>query len=250
MSLYKELCESLVSEEQGEELVLGIVRRKEPDIGKVEAQLTANSRARHSSTWPEGTGITWRYIPEIGLISFWELPTKQEMQAVKDWLIANNYAPKKIQCLGQAKKSIKIDRDSPDWQRRSTQGIDEAAKRGYCGVLLNTESQNKLKTVFRNYIPTGWTVRCHHMTIDPFKECTDQNMLGQTVELIVTSVGISELASAVKVVGYRGQTNNSFPHVTLAFNEKAGGAPKHSNNIQEWTPIQEHIVLTGVITNI
>lgn len=249
MSLYKELCDPMVTENDNEHLVLGVVRRKEPDIGKVEGRITNNMHDRHGQLWQD-SGITWRYMPEIQMLTFWDVPTKTEIQAVKDWLIANNYTPMKLQLLGKMKKSIKIDKDIPDWHRRAIQGIDETAQHGYCGVLLNAESQNKLKSIFRNYIPSGWTVRCHHMTIDPFKECTDENMLGQTVELMVTSVGISELASAVKVIGYRGKTNNPFPHVTLAFNEKNGGAPKNSHDIQQWTPIQDHIILTGVITNL
>ena len=113
---------------------------------------------------------------------------------------------------------------------------------------MDIESQNKLKQLFGSFIPANWTIHCHHMTINPFNECTEN--IGNPVNLMVTHFGKDEKACAVKVVGYNGKTNNAFPHVTIAVNESAGGQAKDSNKIKDWIPIKQHIVLSGEIKNL
>jgi hypothetical protein len=121
----------------------------------------------------------------------------------------------------------------------------------WSAVVLDAESQTKLKSLFKTYIPVGWTVKCHHMTIDPFNEYTGKlYQLGDIVNLSITYVGVSNLASAVKVVGFKEKTNNSFPHVTLAVNEQIGGKAKDSNSIINWTPILQHVTLSGTVENV
>lgn len=128
--------------------------------------------------------------------------------------------------------------------------ISENTQTEWCAIVLDTESQNKLRKLFSNYIDPEWSIKCHHMTIDPFKPISDSSLLGMTVNLAVTYVGKSDVASAVKVVGYGNKTNNEFPHVTLAVNEKIGGKAKDSNKIVNWTPVLDHISLVGTIQNI
>jgi hypothetical protein len=90
----------------------------------------------------------------------------------------------------------------------------------YAAVVLDTESKEKLLHKFSEIIPSGWTIKCHHMTIDPHNEIKidDEN----SITLMVTAIGTSKKAIAVKVVGYKGETKNEFPHITLAINEKEG----------------------------
>ena len=120
-------------------------------------------------------------------------------------------------------------------------------KKRYSGIELDDKSHTLLK---QKYPPQeGWEFIAHHMTIDPFKTLPEEET-GKEVKLKVTHVGKSDKASAVKVSGYDGKTNNKFPHVTLSVNRSGGGKPKDSNEITEWEPVQDDIYLTGTIKNL
>lgn len=121
---------------------------------------------------------------------------------------------------------------------------------GWCAVILDDESVLKLKTIFKKFYPKNWTVKTHHMTIDPFNIISDDKLLNQSVTLMVTHIGISDRALAVKVVGYKGKTNNNFPHITLAVDEIHGGQSSDSNLITKWSPLYKNIILTGKTQNI
>lgn len=120
----------------------------------------------------------------------------------------------------------------------------------WCAVILDDRSKNILKKEFPNYYPDGWTEKTHHMTINPFKPLDNQLDSGKDINLMVSYVGFSNQATAVKVVGYKGQTYNNFPHITLAVNELDGGKSKDSNYIKNWKPVTKHIILSGTIKNI
>jgi hypothetical protein len=64
--------------------------------------------------------------------------------------------------------------------------------------------------------------------------------------LIVSELGISDKAIAVKVSGY--QSNNAIPHITLFVNPITG-KPVDSNYIVNWEPCDK-IILFGLATNI
>lgn len=121
-------------------------------------------------------------------------------------------------------------------------------KKRYCGVLLDGTSRKHLLERFSKYIPSGWIIKTHHMTIDPFNTCDDK-LTGKSVVLKVTEFGISQDACAVKVEGYRGKTNNAFPHVTLAIHHTHGKA-KHSNDIIKWKKLINTFFIKGTIENI
>lgn len=250
MSLYKNFCTDLIVENTNDgSFILGIVKRKEPDIGSVVARTTTDADDRHSPEWTDA-GITWRFVPELKLITFWERPSQNELLSIKEWLIEHNFDLRgiRVRIYGTgAIKTIKINPNEPDFVRRQRQGIDEN-KFNYCGVLLDDVSRLKLKNAFSDVIPDNYTIKCHHMTIDPFNKCKEN--IGSTVSLMVTHFGKNDLACAVRVVGYNGTTNNAFPHITLAVNEIAGGKPKDSNKIKDWIPVTQHIVLTGTIENL
>lgn len=247
MNLYREYFASL-KEAASEPFLLGYIGRKAFNNEKIEVKIVTDDDARHPMEWSE-SGLTWRFVPEVNMLTFWEKPSKQELALVKDWLSKNNYKVNRIFIYGQSYKMQRYDPGTPEMKRKplgTDESINESKK--YCGVLLDNESQNKLKQLFGSIVPENWTIKCHHMTIDPFKECTEN--LGKTVNLMVTHFGKDDKACAVKVVGYKGKTNNAFPHVTIAVNDSEGGQAKDSNQIKEWTPIKQHIVLSGEIKNL
>jgi len=126
----------------------------------------------------------------------------------------------------------------------------------WCAIILDDESHNKLTSFFRNNFSKldNWDIISHHMTVDPFNPLTSKDIdkIGKKYTLTVTEVGLSKLACAVKVEGYDGETNNKFPHVTLAINRDIGGKPKDSNDVSKWKPlhITDQIELNGVAENL
>ncbi len=91
-----------------------------------------------------------------------------------------------------------------------------------------------------------WKLICHHMTIkfpgtpDFIKPYIDSD---QKLEAI--SLGISDKAIAVRVVGFHSE--NKIPHITIAINVKGGGKAVDSNKITNWTKLEKPIKLTGVV---
>jgi hypothetical protein len=247
MNLYREFFSTL-KEAVSEPFVLGYIGRKSFNNEKIEAKVVTDDDEKHPPEWTE-SGLTWRFVPEINMLTFWEAPSKNELQLVKNWLSKKNYHVNCMHIYGQSFNLKKYDPDTPEMQRKPL-GTDESIKKSkkYCGILLDKQSQNKLKQLFSSLIPENWSIKCHHMTIDPFNECSDN--VGKSVNLMLTHFGKNDKACAVKVVGYKGITNNAFPHVTVAVNEADGGKAKDSNTITEWTPISKHITLTGTIENL
>lgn len=115
-------------------------------------------------------------------------------------------------------------------------------------VVLDDNSQQKLVTALRHYIPEGWEIIAHHMTINYGKGLGPDRKddLGKTVNLVASEIGVSDMAIAVKVHGY--PSDNKIPHVTLAINRAGGGKPVMSNDITKWTKLNSHINLRGIVT--
>jgi hypothetical protein len=241
MTQYAQYYKHLLEYSNTDDLqILGIVHRNSNKNGQVES-VDATDTDIVSPEWrkleSEGNAITWCYVPVIQQLSFFTLiPTQEELHAIQEYLKQRGYVAKRF--------FVRKDR-----QRKT--GLNEellTENKKYCAVLLDESSQNKLKKTFKGLIPDNWTIKCHHMTIDPFNECA--NGIGESVNLMLTHFGRNDKICAVKVVGYKGKTNNAFPHVTIAVNEAAGGKAKDSNKITEWTPISKHITLTGTIENL
>jgi len=115
----------------------------------------------------------------------------------------------------------------------------------YSAVVLDKASHNKLIDRFALEIPEGWKTFAHHMTIT-LGELKDKTDLGKEVVLNVTKVGLSDMAMAVQVEGYR--SKNAIPHVTIAINPD-GGKPKDSKDITKWQDVKPFYI-TGVVTEI
>ena len=119
----------------------------------------------------------------------------------------------------------------------------------YSAVVLSDESHTKLVSTLQSQIPEGWKVFAHHMTVVFGKGLPEdlKQDLGQSVSLGAAEIGMSDMAIAVKVLGY--PSNNDIPHITVAVNTEAGGKPFMSNKITNWKPLT-HINLIGVVTEI
>lgn len=117
----------------------------------------------------------------------------------------------------------------------------------YTAVMLDKNSMEILRNEFLKLAPRGWEWNGHHMTIKPGKYPDEirEKILGTPVTLKVTGFGISDMAMAVKVEGYR--TEKDIPHITLAINRKEGATPRLSNEITNWEPYTMKESLTGVV---
>lgn len=117
----------------------------------------------------------------------------------------------------------------------------------FASLVLDKDSISNLLKLTNQYIPEGWKVIAHHMTIN-FGKGLPNNLkddLGEAKEITAYEIGISEMAIAVKVKGYH--SDNTIPHVTIAVNPN-GGKPVMSNDIEVWKPLPKEIKLSGVVT--
>ena len=123
---------------------------------------------------------------------------------------------------------------------------DDKKTISYSAVVLDHESSESLLERFNSEIPDGWKKYAHHMTISLGKAVEDESLLGSVQTLIVTQLGKSDMAVAVRVEGF--PSKNKIPHVTLAVNPE-GGKPFMSNDIEEWKDIVP-FEITGRVRNI
>jgi len=124
--------------------------------------------------------------------------------------------------------------------------ISQSNKR-YSAVVIDEQSRDLLISTYKSEIPEGWEIIAHHMTINPFGLTDDTE---KPVQLKVDEFGKDDKAIAVKVSGYDRKTNNKYPHITIAINRINGAKPKDSNNISNWRPIDNGIILKGVVQNL
>ena len=124
---------------------------------------------------------------------------------------------------------------------------DKQKKVLYSAVVLDEKSHDELLAKFKDSIPEGWKTFAHHMTIVFGKGLDDRSEVGKRVTLTVTELGESDKAMAVKVKGYR--STNEIPHITLAVNTLEGGKPFMSNQITNWSPV-ENFTVTGTVTEV
>ena len=123
---------------------------------------------------------------------------------------------------------------------------DDKKTISYSAVVLDHDTSELLLNKFDDEIPDGWKKYAHHMTIALGKAVEDENLLGSIQTLIVTQIGKSDMAIAVRVEGF--PSKNKIPHITLAVNPD-GGKPFMSNKIEEWEDI-EQFEITGEVSNI
>ena len=123
---------------------------------------------------------------------------------------------------------------------------DDKKTISYSAVVLDHDTSELLLNKFDDEIPDGWKKYAHHMTIALGKAVEDEDLLGSIQTLIVTQIGKSDMAIAVRVEGF--PSKNKIPHITLAVNPD-GGKPFMSNKIEEWEDI-EPFEIKGEVRNI
>ena len=122
----------------------------------------------------------------------------------------------------------------------------------YFGVFLDVDSVNTLFKEIGYYIPNNWKIYCHHMTIAFNNKTQDAENIyneykprfGEKINLVVTEIGISNDAFAVKVE-FNGVTQNSFPHITIA--TPINGKPVKSNYITKWEKLEKPFNVTRTL---
>lgn len=121
----------------------------------------------------------------------------------------------------------------------------------YTGVVLDEQSRVLIKQHVE--IPEGWKELIHHCTLC-MGSIKDRSLIGNRVEMLVTELGMSDEAMAVRVLipakMYKAgafKQSCRVPHVTVAIPE--GSKPFFSNRITEWKKI-DTIKLTGVVTEV
>lgn len=128
----------------------------------------------------------------------------------------------------------------------------------YASVVLDDNSRKELLKSVTKFIPEGWKVIGHHMTIYYGKESIIKNEVPElidkvtqdiknnvTADIKVIGIGLSDKAIAVKVEGY--PSKNEIPHITIAVNEAEGGKPVMSNNITNWFGYGGDLNLSGKV---
>jgi hypothetical protein len=116
----------------------------------------------------------------------------------------------------------------------------------YTALVLDAESHAKLVAQF--VAPSDWQVIAHHMTINlgNAEAGPAAQFIGQEFVVTATTVGKDERVFAVGVASIV-PSNNKIKHITVAVNVNGGGKAKHSNELTNWTPLAQPLVLRGVV---
>lgn len=114
----------------------------------------------------------------------------------------------------------------------------------YSCVLLDEQSKGTLMDKLGIWIPQDWIVICKHMTIN-LGELKDKTDLGKEVILTVTKMGLSNMALAIQVGGFK--SKNDIPHITIAISPD--GKAVMSNEITKWQDMKPFMV-KGIVTEI
>lgn len=124
-----------------------------------------------------------------------------------------------------------------------------AVRPKYTAAILTPESGEKLYNEMKSIIPEGWTVNCHHMTINlgnPHELI--QNMLNKKTELLVKGFEVSEEHSVIAVeVETELWSKNEFTHITVALDKENGAQAMNSNKIDKITPLNKPFTLNAFV---
>ena len=190
-------------------------------------------------TWKFKVELMGKYLrkfPQVKTLNMWE-DRKEHIGHFKNFLKKNNLKGE-VKLVKQFVRPPAI--DSMPEHKGSVSIVDES----YTAVVLdNTSIKNILQGVKNSnvFIPKGWEVNPHHMTID-MKSIPE--LQGDVVPLTAYEIGISDMTIALKVKGYK--VKSGLPHITVAVNRKDGGKPKMSKEIKNWRKIKP-IKLQGVV---
>lgn len=117
----------------------------------------------------------------------------------------------------------------------------------FTAVVLEESSRNLLLERVGVFVPDGYELVAHHMTIK-FGAMTPLLKLleGKILDLEIEGIGISDKCIAVWVGDGGEWSVNEIPHITCAVNRQGGGRPKDSNLIKIYQKI-DSFILRGTI---
>ena len=190
-------------------------------------------------TWKFKVELMGKYLrkfPKVKTLHMWE-DRKEHIGHFKNFLKKNNLKGN-VNLVKQFVRPPAV--NSMPEQKGSVSIVDES----YTAAVLDNTSVGKiLKQIKQEMpnVPKGWEINPHHMTID-MKPIPD--LEGTIIPLIAYEVGVSDMAVALKVKGYK--VKSGIPHITIAVNRKDGGKPRMSKEIKNWKKIKP-IKLQGVV---
>lgn len=143
---------------------------------------------------------------------------------------------------GKNRSNSEIKLHSMNWYKKSNSSVS------YTGIMLDEASHQILIERMSTFIPKGWKIYAHHMTIN-LGPAKDKKEVGKIVNLTASEWAKDDKVIAVGVHGYDVKDGRK-PHVTVAVNAEFGGKPKDSNLLSGWQPISQPIPLAGVIKEV
>ena len=118
----------------------------------------------------------------------------------------------------------------------------------YTALVLDAESRQRLVKYFHPVVPLDWERVCHHMTINlgSAESGPAADLVGQQFEVVAKTFAEDNRVVAVGVESPV-PSKNAIKHITVAVNVNGGGKAKHSNELTNWTPLVQPLVLRGVV---
>jgi len=120
----------------------------------------------------------------------------------------------------------------------------------YTALVLDEDSHAQLLKLFLFHpvVPLDWKIICHHMTINPgpAESGPAADLVGQQFEVVAKNFAEDNRVIAVAVESSV-PSNNKIKHITVAVNVNGGGKSQHSNELTNWTPLVQPLVLRGVV---
>lgn len=125
----------------------------------------------------------------------------------------------------------------------------------YFGIFIDKQSKQDILNLLQENnvpIPKDWKLINHHMTI-AFNNKSDEaiqlfnlyaDKFNSTESLTIDAIGISDDAIAVRVQ-YNEPIANKIPHITVAIPQN--GKPVNSNYIKDWFPIENNLIVNGIL---
>lgn len=119
----------------------------------------------------------------------------------------------------------------------------------YSAVVLNEKSRERVLKRFKDYIPDGFEIIAHHMTINMGEIHPEyEKYLGVKVGLKIEEIAMNEKVIAVGVSGFK--SKNEKPHITLAVDRSAGGKPKMANDLKNWEKLKRPMYISGDVKEV
>jgi hypothetical protein len=191
--------------------------------------------------------ITEYHITEVGRV--FNYPIFQGLHLITDQKIFVSQADIKLETMTVAAVQGVAKPLNKKLIKRKELGMDENFL-GYWAIVLTKQSTKQLLNLLDIEISqdiTDWKKYAHHMTVVYNKPLPEnlEKYIGKSISLLVSHIGSSEKAVAVKVNGFF--SDNELSHITLATSPK--GKPVDSNKITDWKKIKT-IEIEGTLEHV